>query len=197
MLEVASGIRDTGHRAGFFVGDDMAAKKKAGQRAARKKTGKPANKPSTKRGRGRPSKFKAEYIRQAELLAEFGATDVQVAKFFGVTEKTVNNWKEQHPEFFTALKRGKQVSDDAVERSLFERATGYSHPEEKIFNHQGQIIRAETVKHYPPDTVAAIFWLKNRRPEEWRDKREIAGDPDNPIMVLAKAWSDDMDSVPD
>ena len=119
---------------------------------------------------GRPTKFKKEYEDQVKKLAALGATDAQMADFFKVTEQTFNNWKTKHPSFFESLKQAKALCDERVERSLFERATGYSHHEDKIFNNAGQPMIVPTIKHYPPDTVAAIFWLKNRKPEEWRDK---------------------------
>jgi len=59
-----------------------------------------------------------------------------------------------------------------VVRSLFQRACGYSHPEDKIFQHEGNPVVVPTTKHYPPDATSAIFWLKNRDPANWRDKVE-------------------------
>ena len=150
-----------------------------------------------KKGAGRPSKFKDEYCEQAFRLAELGATDAQIGSFFHVTEQTINNWKNDYPEFFESIKSGKENPDDEVERSLFERAMGYSHPEEKIFCHQGDVVRADTVKQYAPDTTACIFWLKNRRPEQWRDRKELVGAPDNPIVVIAKEWALDQEEEPD
>ena len=105
-------------------------------------------------------------------LYRAGKTDAQVAFIIGVSVRTIHNWKGRHPEFFHSLKEAKQVADDLVEASLFSRATGYSHVEEKIFQFEGRIIRAKTRKQYPPDTTAAIFWLKNRQPERWRESYE-------------------------
>ena len=79
-----------------------------------------------------------------------------------------------------SLTRSKAEADAQVEQSLYRRATGYSHKSEKIFNFQGEIIRAQTVEHYPPDTTAMIYWLKNRQPDKWRDRREILPDDDKP-----------------
>ena len=118
----------------------------------------------------RPSSFKVEYIEQAKKLCALGATDKQLADFFGVTEQTLNNWKHDFPAFFESLKEAKSELDNKVERSLYERATGYSHTEDKIFNNNGEPLVVPTVKHYAPDTTALIFWLKNRKPEQWRDK---------------------------
>lgn len=140
---------------------------------------------TTKNG-GRPSKHSDEMPDQAKMLAEKGWTDAEIAKFFKVTEQTVNNWKLAHPQFFESLKEGKAVADDQVQRSLFERATGYSHREDKIFCHEGCPVVVPTVKFYPPDTTAAIFWLKNRRPDEWREKQEVAHDGKIEVAIIKK-----------
>jgi hypothetical protein len=143
--------------------------------------------------RGRKSLFKDEYIEQAYKLCQLGATDVQIAEFFGVTEKTLNNWKHAHPEFLQSLKNAKDDLDARVERSLFERATGYSHPEDKIFNHAGEPLIVPTVKHHAPDVTAQIFWLKNRQPDRWRDKQEVHNTGEITVKVTRKKFdgSDD------
>lgn len=125
---------------------------------------------------GRPSPFDNIDMKQVEKLAVQGWTDVQMADFFGVTEQTWTNWKNSKPKFFGSLKNWKVAADARVERTLYERATGYSHPEDKVFNDNGTALIVPTIKHYPPDTTAAIFWLKNRQPKEWRDKKEFTGD---------------------
>lgn len=122
---------------------------------------------------GRPTKYKKEYNKQAAKLCALGATDIQLADFFGVCDKTIDNWKSSHPEFLRSLKESKAQLDNKVERSLFERARGYSHPEEKVFCNNGEITTHDTTKHYPPESTAMIFWLKNRQPEKWRDRQEI------------------------
>lgn len=121
---------------------------------------------------GRPSAFKPGFVEQAKKLCELGATDVEIADFFGVSDRTLYRWQAQHVEFCQALKVGKEVADERVERSLFHRATGYTFDSEKIFQFQGKIVRAKSREHVPPDTTSMIFWLKNRRPEVWRDKTE-------------------------
>lgn len=128
---------------------------------------------------GRPSKFKPEYVEQAKRLATLGATDRECAEFFHVSESTLHLWKHTHPEFSEALKVGKEIADDRVEQSLYRRALGYSHDAIKIVTVDKEVLHEPYVEHYPPDTTAAIFWLKNRRPDRWRDKREI----DNNIGV--------------
>lgn len=121
---------------------------------------------------GRPSKYKREFVGQAMKLAALGATDREAADFFNVSEATLNRWKQAHPEFCASLKVGKESADDRVEQSLYRKATGYSFDAEKIFQYEGQPVRVEYVEHVPPSDTAMIFWLKNRRPEQWRDKTE-------------------------
>ena len=122
---------------------------------------------------GRPSSYKPEYTEQVLKLCRLGATIKDLAEFFHVSDTTIETWKEKHPEFLAALKEGKEQSDAAVADRLFSRAMGYSHPDVHISVHQGTVIKTEITKHYPPDTVACIFWLKNRQPAKWRDVQKI------------------------
>lgn len=123
------------------------------------------------KGGGRKTRYRVEYAQVAHRLALLGATDEEIGSAFGVTERTINTWKHRHKAFASALQDGKLAADARVAERLYERALGYSHPEEKLFQHEGKIIRAETVRHYPPDTQAASLWLRNRQPEKWRDKQ--------------------------
>ena len=119
---------------------------------------------------GRPTRYKAEYAEQARKLCLLGATDKAIADFFSIAVSTLNKWKKDHPGFMESLKSGKQIADANVADSLYNRALGYSHPELKVFNNQGEIVTHECEKHYPPDPTSAIFWLKNRQPALWRDR---------------------------
>ena len=123
--------------------------------------------------RGRPSKYKKEYAVQAKKLCELGATDREIARFFEVSESTLNLWKIKNPELSESLKIGKDIADRRVESSLYRRALGYEHDSVKIFQNNGEPVIVPYVQHYPPDTTAAIFWLKNRKPNEWRDIKAI------------------------
>jgi hypothetical protein len=121
---------------------------------------------------GRPTSFKPEYVEQARKLAQLGATDREAAEFFEVAESTLYLWKHTQPEFSEALKVGKETADARVEQSLYRRALGYSHDAVKMHAVEGTVVSTPYTEHYPPDTTAAIFWLKNRRPDAWRDKTE-------------------------
>ena len=126
---------------------------------------------------GKP-KWHPSFIGIAREISKHGLTDEEIAAAFSVTERTITRWKKEHPPFASALKRGKDTPNKKVERSLFERALGYSHPDTDIRVVNGTIVKTPIVKHYPPDTTAAIYWTKNRDPKRWRDKTEVV--PQNP-----------------
>lgn len=135
-----------------------------------------------KRREGRPSKLDdPEVIEQAgSLYRLFGATDEQLASFFKVTARTVENWKKSNPEFFQVLKDAKAEADDQVELSLFKRAKGYTRTVERLG--PGGVV-VPCVEEMPPDPVSCIFWLKNRRPKQWRDKQEVEQVNAQPMQV--------------
>ncbi len=147
------------------------------------------------RGGGRPTSYSPSYVIQVEEIAQLGATDAKIAKCFGVSESTINTWKREHFEFAEALKKGKSAADASVVASLYHRALGYSHPAVKItVGATGLVTEVPYTEHYPPDTTACIFWLKNRRAAEWRDKREIeqtAPDDRKRIENAIKAWQEE------
>lgn len=122
------------------------------------------------------STYKSSYVEQARKIAQLGATDEEVAEFFDVCARTIYRWKHTHPEFAEALTVGKDVADQRVISSLYQRACGYEHDDVKIF----MPANAEAPVYAPykarvaGDVTAAIFWLKNRRPQEWRDRHEMA-----------------------
>lgn len=127
---------------------------------------------------GQPSKFDKINHDVVEFMYKHGATDKQVALCLKVTEQTLNNWKKAHPKFFESLKDWKYDADGKVERSLYERACGYKLIETKALMDvkAGEIRTIEIERHYPPDPTSMIFWLKNRQPKDWKDKRETTFD---------------------
>lgn len=127
-----------------------------------------------KKKRGRKTTYQEEYASQALKLCLLGATDKELADFFSVSEQTLNKWKKDFPEFLESLKKGKNIADANVASKLYHRAIGYDCKATKFAAAEGKITDSkEFIEHYPPDTTAAIFWLKNRQPEKWRDKKEI------------------------
>lgn len=122
-----------------------------------------------------------EGLLQLESWARDGLTDEQIAHNMGICVATLYNWKSKYLEILEPLKRGKDVIDIQVENALLKRALGCSYKEvirEKVFNPEtGQyewMPTKEVTKEVVPDTTAQIFWLKNRRPEQWRDKRDVS-----------------------
>ncbi len=149
-------------------------------KAVGKKVVKPAkNAKSPARREGRPSSYKPEYAELAHKFCLLGATDERLAELFGVCIATLHNWRSAHPQFLEAVKRGKDIADAEVAAALFHRAKGYTHPEDDIRTISlpagggSEIVITATTKHYPPDTAAAMNWLKNRQPETWREKVEL------------------------
>jgi transposase len=143
---------------------------------------------------GRPSKFREEFIEQAFKLCLLGAIDTDLANFFEVDIATLYRWKNQFPRFCEALKKGKQVADAEVASRLFHRALGYSHAEDKIFQYEGEPVVVPTTKHYPPDTTAAIFWLKNRQPQRWRDKVQLTGHLTTDVTIEIAPGAEDAEA---
>lgn len=130
-----------------------------------------------KRPIGRPTKYKPEYAEQARKLCLLGATDEEIANFFDVNVATINRWKNDFPEFCESIKKGKILADANIAERLYRRAMGYEAPDVDIRVVEGEIIETPLTKYYPPDTPAAIFWLKNRQRSKWRDKvdNEVSG----------------------
>lgn len=127
-----------------------------------------------------------EGLLQLESWARDGLTDEQIASNMGITRKTLAEWKTKYSDICDTLKRGKAVVDIQVENALLKRALGYSYDEvtrERVLDYDpstGQVVGShmeitKTVKkEVQGDTTAQIFWLKNRRPEQWRDKRDVS-----------------------
>ncbi len=128
------------------------------------------------RGVGRPSIWDDKFVDVAKAMAKLGAIDMDIANALGCNIRTLHRWKIEHPEFAEALQVGKEQADVIVEQSLFRRATGYTFDSEKIVTAGGVVQRVETMEHVPPDTTAAIFWLKNRKGEDWRDTKNLKHD---------------------
>lgn len=120
-----------------------------------------------------------EWLEQDNLIkleawARNGLTDEQIASNMGIVTSTLYAWKNRYKEISEALKRGKEVVDIEVENSLLKAAKGYFVDEEKTYISEvnGVVTKRKeiTKKYIAPNTTAQIFWLKNRKPIEWRDK---------------------------
>ena len=136
--------------------------------------------PPPKKRRGRPKGIKSkidtsgympEFDKQAYKLCMLkNCIDTELAEFFEISVSTLKRWCKKYPSFGEAINKGKEESDFNVVKSLYSRAVGYSHPEEKVFMHDGEPVIVNTTKHYPPDTVACLAWLNNRQRDTWRNK---------------------------
>lgn len=129
--------------------------------------------PPTKRKPGRPAVWVNDIVELTRRACRLGATNKALAGFFDVSEGTINDWIRDKPEFAEAIRDGRTFADAHVADSLYRKATGYEHQAVKIFcNAEGDITEVPYTERYAPDTTAAIFWLKNRRPDLWRDVKE-------------------------
>lgn len=125
-------------------------------------------------GPGRNSAYQPEYAEQARKLCLLGATDKEIADFFGVSERTIYNWKNEHPAFLQATIDGKIIADAEVADSLFRRATGEHVLIEKLVKKDDGSYEAMRIKQYiPADPNAAFKWLLNRRRQDWTDQHQV------------------------
>ena len=118
---------------------------------------------------GRPTKYKEEYNEQVVKLCKLGATDAEIADFFGVCEATINNWKLEDNGFLESIKEGKIQADMNVVNSLYKKAMGFEYVETRVSDNDTVIIKKQSL----PDTTAIMAWLNNRRPQQFRNKQEI------------------------
>ncbi|NNU89777.1 helix-turn-helix domain-containing protein [Anoxybacillus sp. CHMUD] len=122
-----------------------------------------------------------EKLILVEGWARDGLTDEQIYSNLGVSKDTFYRWKKKKSEFREALKRGKEVVDRMVENALLKAALGYEY-EEEVVDNKG---RKHTVRKYEkPNTTALIFWLKNRKPEQWRDRQEHKIDANFGVQII-------------
>lgn len=122
-----------------------------------------------------------EWLERDKLIllegwARDGLTDEQIAKNIGIAPSTFYEWKKKSKEFSETLKKGKEVVDFEVENALLKRALGYEYEEE---TYENGILIKKVKKQVAPDTTAMIFWLKNRRKEQWREKVEVVKTDDD------------------
>jgi len=122
---------------------------------------------------GRPTRYRKEYDALVRKLCLLGATDREMADIIEVAESTFNKWKLVHKSFSESLKEGRAIADAEVASRLYERAMGYEHEEEKIFQYEGSPVVVQTINRYPPDTSAAALWLKTRQPDKWREVQQV------------------------
>lgn len=118
------------------------------------------------------NQYRPEYDEMGRKLCLLGATNADLAEAFGITPAVLKNWESRNKSFRAALERGRAQADAEVADRLYSRATGYTRKTQKAFQHQGVPVVVDIEEELPPDTIAGIFWLKNRRRENWRDRQE-------------------------
>ena len=123
--------------------------------------------------------YQPDFADQARDMCQQGATDEELADHFEVCVRTIYRWRNTHEEFAEAVVAGKDLADDRVERALYSRAVGCSVQRTKVFKHAGDPnpVYATYTHHLPPDTNAALQWLRVRRPKKWGTHAEDEGDP--------------------
>lgn len=115
-----------------------------------------------------------------EGWARDGLTDDQLAKKMGISRSTLAEWRKKYPDISDTIKKGKELVDTKVENALLKRALGYDFVEKKHEESDKDGVKDTTIhRHIPPDVGAAAFWLKNRRPDKWRDKPDVPSDPES------------------
>lgn len=138
------------------------------------------------KGKGSSSLYRPIYAQQVTGARRLGLSQKQIAELFDVSIDALRDWRKKYPKFAAAWKRGSELADGDVVNALRKRALGYEQETEKIFcTKDGDIIRAKTIEHYPPEVGAIVAYLKARHRETWGDKREIAvgGIPGQPLQV--------------
>lgn len=144
---------------------------------------------------GRPSEFNKIWNNEDGLLriagwARDGLTNEQIAENMGIGLSTLYEWQNRYTEFSDALKVSKEIVDRHVENALLKRALGYTYEEctwEPSRDTGEMILTKKIEKQVIPDTTAQIFWLKNRKPEDWRDKQQIEHSGEVNIAQTLKA----------
>ncbi len=117
--------------------------------------------------------FLPDHLDQVRAIAMRGISEKEMSEVFDIHPRQIQEWKRQFPTFKNAVEQGYTDADAAVLSAVYQSAVGYTHEEEKIFQWDGDIIRADTVKHYKPDMAAAKLWLTNRQREHWKDRQQV------------------------
>jgi hypothetical protein len=140
--------------------------------------------------RGRPSlKDNPDVVNKIKQLAQDGKIDREIAEIIGIKERTLNLWKEKDWEFYTCLKENKQIANEMVEASAFKRALGFEntvHTEKSTV--KGEVVQVAETTYYPPDPTSIIFFLKNRDPNKWKDRRE----EEHKVLILKQEMISNM-----
>lgn len=132
---------------------------------------------------GRPKKYDKKLLGAVYKLALLGAKNTQIIESLSIAKDTFYDWMKTNKEFSDTLKKGREDADAAVADSLFRNAVGYSLTETDIRVVEGQIVRTQIKKNYPPNPTSGIFWLKNRQSQLWKDKQEVLNTGDMTVKI--------------
>jgi hypothetical protein len=130
---------------------------------------------------GRPTEYKLEHCELAHNYCLLGATNEDLAEFFGVTRRTVDNWIAAEPAFAEAVRGARALADARVARSLYERAVGFSYRSTRTVLHRGEERELSEAVYCPPDVRACIFWLRNRQRDRWSERQALQATNDDDL----------------
>jgi hypothetical protein len=122
---------------------------------------------------GRPTVYKPDYAETARICCTLGATNPVLAERFEVSRSTIDRWIADIPDFRDAVRKGREIADETVASALYSRAIGTRQEVTKAFCHQGKPVTVTYTTELPPDVQACIYWLRNRRPGQWRENRPL------------------------
>jgi hypothetical protein len=141
--------------------------------------------------------FLPDFPDQIRAIMMNGMDEDDISEVFDISRRQMGIWKAQYPHFKKAVEQGYTDADAAVLNALFQTATGYTHDEEKIMMWDGEVIRADTIKHYKPDVQAIKLWLTNRQKQNWSDRKEtqVSGKEGAPIGIRDETKMEVMSSI--
>ena len=129
--------------------------------------------------------------------ARDGLSKEQIAENMGICRDTLYEWEKKFTDISDALKKGREVADRNVENALYNKAIGFTATDRVVSTKKtveyenGKRVREvtepcviEVEKYFPPDTTAEIFWLKNRKPDKWRDKQNVELGAESKVMII-------------
>jgi hypothetical protein len=139
-------------------------------------------------GPGRPTLFKPEFAEQAYNLCLMGAINEDLADCFEVSRSAIDKWLRREPAFADAVRRGRALADGEVSRALHSRAVGFTYQTTKVVLYKGERVLLPVTIYQPPHVGACLFWLQNRRPDQWRRNgaRKPPAELDDPLSRQAR-----------
>lgn len=139
----------------------------------------------------RPTLYDPAFVALArDLVRREHWTNRKIAEHFGVADRTLRDWRARYPAFNRAFKRTDEERVEVAEGALFDAATGYSHEATKVFQYQGKVVHAKYEEVFPPDVGALKLFLQAKKPEQYRDRLDVGGDPKRPVRFIIEGLDD-------